>query len=309
MTNRELGEFNGLLNEFNKISNNGINEFWEKWLLQVLPNSMPFFTHLIAYYNFPTLERITINRNILGSNKRIKNIDFLKYPPADKVKKYGRCNLKQKSIFYGAPMIMTALSEMRPKVGDLITKSIWKLSTEHTFKVCPIFHFQPTNGTMNPRTFELEQDFYKEVNKNYSENFREAVINLSKFIAFHFSKNVNSENDRDYIFSAFFADKLLNELDGGSIEGLVYPSVKERLSFENVALKPEIFDQHFLLYEVHESVVVKDPSDGGGGLLMKGITDCKQFDYENKLILWGNNIMQPPQDMQYYKEKFNLDLS
>jgi hypothetical protein len=308
-TQIEINEFNLLLNTCNQISMRGIDGNWEKWILDNLNKLLPRFTHLIAFRHFDKLERITINKRILGTNKRIRNIDFLKYPPADKVKKYGRCNLKGESIFYGAPMITTALSEMRPKVGDLITKSIWKLKEEHTFKVCPIFHIQPANGTFNPRTFEMQQSFYQEINKNFKGNNREAVINLTKFIAFQFSKPVNPENDRDYIFSAFFANKLLNELDGGTIEGIYYPSVKEKLSFENIALKAEIFDKHYILDEVKDSIVFKDPSDGGGGLLQYGLTDCKEFDFDKKEILWSDNIMQPQKRIDYYTKEFKLDLN
>ena len=298
-----------MLNTCNQISRRGIDAKWEKWLLIALPQSLPLFTHLIAFLEFPKLERITINKRILGSNKRIHNIDYLKYPLADKVLRYGRCNLKNESIFYGAPMVTTAISEMRPKVGDLKTKSIWKIKEIHTFKVCPIFHIQPSNGTMNPGTFEMKQGFYQEVNENFKGNTREAVINLTKFIAFHFSKPVNPENDRDYLFSAFFANRLLNELDDGTIEGIYYPSVKEKLSFENLALKADTFDKHYLLDEVKESIVIKDPSDGGGGFLQFGTTGCKEFKYDEKKILWSSKIKQPKERIDFYTKAFKLDLS
>jgi hypothetical protein len=307
LTQIEIKEFNLLLKTCDQISIRGINEQWEKWILDNLPKYLPLFTHLVAFYDFTKLERITINKRILGSNKRIRNTDFLKYPPADKVRKYGRCNLKGESIFYGAPMITTALSEMRPKVGDLITKSIWKVKEKHTFKVCPIFHIQPTNGTMNPRSFEMQQSFYENLDKNFKGNTREAVISLTKFIAVHFSRFVNPDNDRNYIFSAFFANKLLNELDGGTIEGILYPSVKEKLSFENVALKANVFDKHFEIDEVSESIVVKDPSDGGGGLLQYGLSHCKDFD--DTEILWSDEINQPKERIDFYTKEFELDLS
>jgi len=309
MTNQELFEFQQLLLTFNKMAAQGITDIYEKFLLSALPKSLPLFTHLISYNSFPTLERVTINRNILGTNKRIRDIKFLKYPPADLVKKYGRCNLKNNSILYAAPMVMTALSEMRPKVGDLITKSVWKLKEEHSFKICPIFHVQPTNGTTNLRTMELSANFYKIVERNFhNENEKKAVIALSEFIAFHFSKDVNPSNDKDYLFSAYFANRLLNELDGGTIEGIVYPSVKERLSFENVALKPEVFDKYYILEEVHESYVIKDPSDGGGGLLMNGINDCKEFDFAEGKILWSETVMQPKEEFDYFRNIFKIDL-
>lgn len=129
MTNQEINNFNSLLNTFNKYSKCGINENIEKWILNTLDNSLPFFGHLTNTYQVDSLDRITINNRILGSNKRIKEIKFLKYPLKNMVVKYGRCNFPNQSIFYGTTMILTALNEMKPKVGDLITKTKRKLKT------------------------------------------------------------------------------------------------------------------------------------------------------------------------------------
>jgi len=309
LTQSELNSLNQLLNSLNEIGRYEILEKSEVFIIKALEELLPFVTHLVAYYKFPKIERVTINKRILKSNKRIRNIDFLKYPPKEYVTNYGRCNLKEQSIFYGAPLITTALSEMRPKVGDLITKSIWKNTTNHNFKICPIFHIQPTNNTFNPRTNDLKNEFYKIIDKQYPDNLKEAIINLSKFVAHHFGKFVNSKNHLNYIFSAFYADKIFNQFEGGTIEGILYPSVKERLSFENLALNADVFDKHFVLDEVQESIVIKDPSDGGNGLLQLGIIHCKDFDFKEKKILWSNNIMQPKERMDYYINTFELDLS
>ncbi|MFW5983139.1 MAG: hypothetical protein ACOCQ4_01465 [bacterium] len=308
MTEREISNFNLLLNTFNHFSEFGINEATENWILSVLDSSMPFFTHLINFYQFESLERITINNRILGSNKRIKDIKLLKYPPADKVKKYGRCNLPKQSVFYGSTMFMTAMNEMKPRVGDLITKSIWKLKEPKHLKFCPIFHIQPTNGTFNPHSWELEQEFNKILKRDFPSEMHEPIINLSKFIAFHFSKYVHYKRNKDYLFSAYFANKIMNELVDGAIDGIVYPSVQSHLTLENVVLKTNVFDENYELSEVHESIVTKDPSDNGGGYLMGGINDCKNFEYENDKILWNNNVNQPKERMDYYKEHFKIEI-
>lgn len=310
LTQQELNQFNIMLNTFNVISQSPISETSEKWLLETLPKSLPLFTHLTNQYNFPKIERITINRSILKENKRIRNISHLKFPPKKEfVTKYGRCNLREQSIFYGAPIIMTALAEMKPKKGDLITKSIWKLKEKHSLKMCPIFHVQPTNGTLNLNSFQLQVAFNQLVDKNFKGATKEAVVNLSNFIAHHFSKIVNRDNDRDYLFSAYFANKLLYELDGGTIDGILYPSVQEHLSFENIALKPEIFDKYYILDEVSEAIVTKDRSDGSGGLLMRGTSHCKKFNFDTQTILWeeGNNLSS--KEMEHYQKEYNIDLT
>lgn len=308
MTNQEISNFNLLLNTLNKFSEVGINEASEKWILSILDNSLPFFTHLTNKYQFDTLERITINNRILGSNKRIREIKFLKYPPSEKVTKYGRCNLPKQSVFYGSTMFMTAMSEMKPRVGDLITKSIWKLKKPKHLTYCPIFHIQPTNGTMNPHSWRLEQEFNKVLKRDFPKEMHEPVTNLSKFIAYHFSKFVHHKQNKNYLFSAYFSNKILNELENGTIDGLVYPSVQSHLSFENVVLKTNVFDKNYELSEVDESIVTKDPSDGGKGYLMDGINDCKEFDFDNDKILWSGDIRQPKERMDFYKEHFKVEL-
>lgn len=303
MTTQDLNEFKNMLSAFHLISDRGINEISEKWLLETLPKSLPLFAHLIDYFDIPILERVTINKRVVKTNKRIHEIKYLKYPPDENVTKYGRCNLPKTSVLYAASL-HTALDEMQPEVGDLITRSIWKIKEEHVLKLCPIFHIQPTNGTFNPRSDDLESKFYEIVNNQFTECYRDAVIELSKFIAYHFSKTVNPCNDKDYIFSAYFADKLMNELDNGSIEGIYYPSVKSNLSFENVALKTSVFDKHYFLYEVQESIVTGISKNG---MMRYGITESKKFDNEKETILWKETLLQK-EELEYFEKTYNLDL-
>lgn len=308
MTNKDINDFNLLLKTLNHLSTNDINDNTEKWIIELLNKSLPFFTHLINSYSLEKIERITINRRIHGSNKRIKEIKFLKYPPADKVANYGRCNLPNQSILYASPLSMTAISEMQPRVGDLITKSIWTKKNSNNLKLCPIFHIPPTDGTINPHSWRLEKEFDKLVKKNHPKEQQEIVINLSKFIAYHFSKYVDRKKSKNYLFSAFFSNKILNEFENGSIDGLIYPSVRSKLSFENVALKPEIFDSNYILSEVAESIITKDPSDGDKGYLMDGLNFSKEFDFEKDKIIWDDSIKQPKERIDFFIKHFKLDL-
>lgn len=307
LTKQDIIEFNQLLTVLNKYAEAGINEVTEKWIINVLDRSLKFFTHLTNEYNFETIERITVNRRVLGKNKRISDVKYLKYPPADLVKSYGRCNLPNQSIFYGSPIIMTALSEMKPRVGDLITKSIWKKIDEEPLKLSPIFHFQPTNGTINPRTHKLEREFFKLLKRDFPEELHNPVTNLSKFIAFHFSRFINPKKNKDYLLSAYFSNKILNEFENGTIEGILYPSVQSHLSFENIALKPEVLDNRFKIIEVRESIVFKDPSDNEKGYGMDGLSDCKDFNYDTGKINWSQSIFQPQKTIDFYKKHFDLE--
>ncbi|MCK6610546.1 MAG: hypothetical protein L6Q78_05840 [Bacteroidia bacterium] len=124
----EIRKFKAILDFLKRLAENGVTPLIEKQILLMLDDCLPFFSHLTMSHVFPKIHRITVNRNVLGSNKRICDINLLKYPPADKVSKYGRCNLPNQSVLYGSMFNLTSINEIRPKVGDLVTRSIWKIT-------------------------------------------------------------------------------------------------------------------------------------------------------------------------------------
>lgn len=306
MTKEEIANFKILLEEFRKQSESGINEVTEMWTRSTLDACHPFFTTLIVSYKVDRIERLTVNKRVMKKNKRIRDIEYLKYPKPELVLKYGRCNLRSQSVFYGSTVILTSLNEMNPLKGDLITKSVWKLKEEKVLKICPIFHVQPKNGTVNLNSLNLEKNFYELLNKNFPENTRDIVVELTKFIAFQFSKVVNQ--DRDYVFSAYFANKILNEFEGGTIDGIIYPSVKSNLNFENIALKPNVLDTYYDLEKVEESIVTRVPSDGCNGYVMSLINNSKKIDLVNNIIMWEESERQPISKIDFFKKEFGIEL-
>jgi hypothetical protein len=288
MRNKNTSEFNRLLNAFVHFSKKGIDESSEKWILQVL-DKLQFFTHLVGHFQFEQIQRLTVNNRVLDENTRIKNIDSLKYPPYEKVTKYGRCNLPKNSVFYGATTPLSIISELKPNIGDKVTISVWKLKKQKTLKFCPIFFEQPQNSMVNISSIKLQQVFYETLKRDAPKEMHESIINLSKFIAFQFSKHVNYGCDKDYIFSAYFANKILNELDGGTIDGIIYPSVKMNLQLENIALKSNVFDENYELIEVQESEVFQIPDINSRTYFSKDTNICTKFDFDKGLILWEEN--------------------
>ncbi|MAC94719.1 MAG: hypothetical protein CMC96_04380 [Flavobacteriales bacterium] len=304
----EVQNFRHLLQFLKRLSNDGVTPIIEKQVKLMLGHSLKFFSHLVMEDSFPEIHRLTINKRIFGENKRVNEIKYLKYPPEDLVTKYGRCNQPKESVLYAAFGIMTVLNELKPRVGDLITKSIWRVKNEQTLKFCPIFLNQPGEDLLNPRTFEINQEFEKLI-KDYPTNIKEQILELSKFIADSFSKRITSNNHLDYVFSAYFSSKIFNEFENGSVEAIYYPSVQDKLSFENIAIKPTAFDKKYELVEVKESVITVDPSNGRGGYLMDGLTECKSFDYSSGKILWDKEkIFQPKERLEQLKRDFNLKL-
>lgn len=309
-TKDEVENFRKLLDYLGRLSEDGVTRLIEKQLLLMLDNSIPFFSHLILTDVFPDIHRLTINKRVLGSNKRIREIKHLKYPPADKVSKYGRCNFPKQSVLYASLLQMTAMNETQPRIGDLITESVWRVKGNQPLKYCPIFKNQPKEeNVINPRTFEINQEYNKKV-REYPDYIREQIDALVQFVADAFTKKVHPNADLDYIFSAYFSNKIFTDFEDGTIEAIYYPSVKDRLSFENLAIKSNVFDDKYVLVEVKDSVCVMDTSNGKGGYFFKGLSDCKSFDYTSGKILWDpKKLYQPPEHMFDLKMRYNVDIS
>lgn len=263
-----------------------IDEARSKWLHDSLDKMIPFFSSPIFEMRFPEVQRITINKNLFGGdNKRIEEVAFLKYPPADKVSRHGRANLIGQSIFYSTSNPITAMKEMKPKVGDLISTSIWKQKEDEYFlKISPIFKITTLNGVVHNELSLKFKTAYQQALKLHNKETAEQIDELLQFVADCFSKEVEYGNDFDYTLSAFYADKILNKFEGGSIDALVYPSVADKLDFSNVAIKPAVLEAHFDLFQVDEGIVVGLPDAPGGGFLIEGTGWSRNFN--NGKIIW-----------------------
>jgi hypothetical protein len=310
ITKEEVERFKELLKYLKQLSEDGITPLIEKQLLTMLDYLIPFFSHLVLTDIFPEVNRLTINKNILGSNKRIYDIKYLKYPPADKVTKYGRCNFPKQSVLYCSFLNMTAMNETQPRVGDLVTETVWRVKKNQTLTFCPIFKNQPTDeGKLNINTFNINKLYTKKI-KDYPEFIRQQIDNLIQFVADTFTKRVKPNSNLDYLFSAYFSNKILNEFENSSIEAIYYPSVKDKLSFENLAIKPTVFDSKYELVKVSESVCIMDPTNGKGGYFFQGISDCQSFDYASEKILWDlEKYYLTTEELNDFKTIYKLDLS
>jgi hypothetical protein len=278
----EIDNFKKLLNIWKIHLNDGLNCITEKFISDTIDIFIPYFSFIYYTSAFNELSRLTINKKVIGKNERINEIKYLKYPPEDRVSQNGRCNFKKQSIFYGSLDIMTSISEMLPEVDDLITESKWKLKDNYELCFVPIFGNQPSDSS-NPRTRKFKDDFEKELLK-LPEEIRFFTKELTYFISNSFSKKVKTHHD--YFFSAYYSDRLLYKSEEGKIDAMLYPSVNQDLAFENLAIKPKIFDEHYELIEVVESLVIKTPRDGDKGFGMEIIGCATDFDYKNGLIFW-----------------------
>lgn len=304
MSLQEISEFELFLNLKNldilrELSQKEINEANVQLIINLLDQLLIYFPYGKHNYSYKYLFRLVINKRIVNDNVRLMKIINLKYPPnKEQVKRYGRCNLPQQSILYASLQSMTALDEMKPQAGDLITETVWIRKSDKPLTYIPIFGNQPTNAPIinqktgeiipyliNQRTFEMNEQFKLDIS-TYPNNLRALSVKIVQFFADCFSKNVNSRNHFNYLFSAYIADKFLNKVENSEIDAVYYPSVADKLNSENLAIKPSVFDNIYEPFGVAESIVIGDPSQGLGGYHLKKTTATTTFDFKKDEILW-----------------------
>lgn len=259
-----------------------IDEEIIKFLKPELDQTITFIASpIFDKMGFKEIQRVSVNKNLFGGvNKRINNINLLKYPPA-KFANYGRANMKGQSILYATFNPITALNEIKPNVGDIITISTWDISDSKVLSVVPIFKITSKDNIFHN---ELSLNFlneYEKLRKTLSKDVAEQSDELISFMAECFAKDVEYGNKYDYFMSAYFANRIFTELN---VEALVYPSVPDKLGFSNIAIRPQSFDNKYSLSNVEEHLVIESPKENGHTYNLKLISSTKTFD-KNK-ILW-----------------------
>jgi len=233
---------------------------------------------------FPAIERVTVNKRVIKENARINDIDKLKYPPSECVKRYGRANLKNQSVFYGTFNFMTAIKEMKPEIGDLITVSEWKIKNDNDKLItCPIFMNQPKDGTINIRLLNMFNSFIFDL-KRFPFEISHLIFEVHAFYANCFARKIDSKNNQGYIYTALLADKILNQYKGGIIDAIIYPSTQEELRTENIAIKKDSFDKRYSLFKTTEKRLI-DISEGGRKYIFEILGESQIIDKES--IKWN----------------------
>ncbi len=205
---------------------------------------------------FPIIQRITVNKRVNNNkNERLYDTRKLSYPPKNFVTRYGIANLKNQSVFYGTFDFMTAAQEMDLEIGDIITVSQWKNKNNSNLVVCSMFTQKPTNenGSFNPPMLKIYNLLLEKSKDIVHSDF---ILKLMSFYAHCFAEKIDSINNNAYLFSALLANKILYEYENGSIDAILYPSVKGNLQTNNIAIKPSSFDKNYELYHTSEKRVI-----------------------------------------------------
>ena len=88
ISDSDLKHYQGVIDYFNLLLQNDIEDSNVDLVLLMLEDLFSYFICIKKHTYFYQIFRLTVNRSIHGTNKRIRDIRHLKYPPADKVTKY-----------------------------------------------------------------------------------------------------------------------------------------------------------------------------------------------------------------------------
>jgi hypothetical protein len=256
-------------------------------LLDMLLIIMPY----PAYQIYPTeLTRITRNAGIPGvGTSRINHLKHVIFPPEASVTKYGRCNVPNSSVFYSSFHFITNMKEVHIELGDIVTRSKWKLKNPSIpLNIFPIYFL--TNMEDRPHN-SLSLDLWV-MHQNYvqelTEEEKECTDLVMEFLAKCFAKEADLNNDLDYYLSAYLSDKILSN-PSANYDGILYPSVQDRLGTSNLALTQKAFLGNFEPTEVTHDFLI---SVKNGGAMFQGVHRSSKFDLAGGIkdgtIIWDD---------------------
>jgi hypothetical protein len=227
-----------------------------KLLASDLANFKRYFRYAIN--SFPLVQttvhadpiiRMVNNESVLKARTVIPNQSFLSYPSKDLVKKmnvYNRANTPDFNIFYGGRSIDAVLNELKPTTGDLVTLGVWKMrDSSKPLDVYTIDHHDAAIGANDVARMGYNQ-FVSIAEKGHPLMYL-YMQTLFGFISDEFARPANHHTD--YLISAIFSEYILAQLDlpNWNYDAIAYPSVGNKFSLHNLAIKPRVIDENYYL--------------------------------------------------------------
>lgn len=169
------------------------------------------------------------------------------YPPAEKVKTYGRLNRPGQSMFYISASHDTAILEVRPKVGDLVTVLRVKLRNPRTL---PHVMEVGVAETSSQYKLGLKVHIFEQTNaRNLYSNPHDLEMNLMirSLLAKYMMKIVPRGNELEFKKTVAIGE---NQMSSDRVDGLLFPSIAgdgtRKGGGMNMALKPTSADNLFV---------------------------------------------------------------
>jgi hypothetical protein len=213
-------------------------------------------------------ETTFIRGRVSTTDQPFKQIKDLWYPPAE-ITRANRANAPKSTIFYCSNNIPTALAELRPKLGELIT----------------LFEAKANKAKILVKPIE-ELYFFEKINLTEKQMLFEA------FLYRLYQKTASTP--RDYYLTAAFASFILHF---GKFDGIMYRSFATQFKDLNFAFTTGFADQHMQPFACRSYRVTeyRSPLDfkvqclfyankiyKNGRIKWMAVTDCPEHEISDK---------------------------
>lgn len=256
-----------------------------------------------------TTERLVINTDIHGANKRLKSLENLRYPPRKiaHTLTYNRASLKGQSMFYASSGGGLRVSiETQPVKGQLVTMSHWQLKKDQTLNLFIVCQDKEI-ALKNPDELCDFYNQYLEMLGQLQDNTREVVKAFYRFVVKAFTREVNPNNKQGYLFSALLTDLIFKHEP--QIDAIYYPSIPNNGSAMNIAVKPNVLDKKFEMVEASEFVMMQSPNPDSSGWYSAKTATCKQYDQNSLTLNWEDYFSPPHDPVHQIMKDYKIDLT
>lgn len=192
--------------------------------------------------------------------QEFKQINYIHRDDIDKIKKYGRVNKPQESMFYASTEMAVACLEtfskgiktedLEKNISLFIQIGIWKIESPLVLarmtspeKYFSDFVEQEEIKRLNPKKVTLET--VKAQNEKIRKEFTKSEdFEILEFFSDEFAKT-DTQDHNEYKLSNYYADRIFNRERFDTklqIDGIMYPSVPSCYQEQNLVLPPAIVD-------------------------------------------------------------------
>lgn len=222
----------------------------------------------IIFQNGITLDkvvRITPANNEFLENNKVRNANYIKYPPLEIIEEggiYGRANMPNSTCFYCAMNTYVALFETRPKPGQRILISVWENQTKKKFTSFPVSSGEVVNEGANKSKNKFDERM------GYNHPLLAKIFSLQmNFWNSAFTKKfeMKSLKNFEWLYSAYFAGRILiqnvepveHEYEPiYPYDCIVFPSVADLHRTDNLAIKPTSVDENLVPVYIEDCLVL-----------------------------------------------------
>ncbi len=194
------------------------------------------------YSQFMMVPATPLCRARKNENDQVFNhINKLRNPNKNLVTNFGRLNIPNESIFYGAAHHNTAILELQPEIGDEIT--IYRSILHNGIRLRTMELGMRESVWQNKGRIYDDSDIHKYIgsDKNISINKQ-----IHDFLINQFTQVISNGQEYKYKITAAIAHTFMNDKQ---IEGLVYPSIATGKKQVNIGIKPEVYDKYYAPYD------------------------------------------------------------